>query len=178
MVINTQNYGIFGLFPTPGMLENRKHDVSETGSVSVLRWGGKTPTQLGPLERSTLHHWTTSVRFTQLFYHLTRDDTIYIVYFLLISLQFSLVSCDYVCVNLTEGGQWWRSAHSKEPKWVAVFPTHLRTETVEVSEVSCFIFSRIPDGGRMWMRFIAVFLGTSRQTNAGIIFRSGHDSFL
>jgi hypothetical protein len=27
----------FGLFPSSGILENRKHDVSETGFVSVLR---------------------------------------------------------------------------------------------------------------------------------------------
>jgi hypothetical protein len=38
-----------------GILETRKRNVSETGSVSVLRWGGgKTPTQLGPLERANL----------------------------------------------------------------------------------------------------------------------------
>jgi hypothetical protein len=50
--------GFFGLFPSSGILENRKHDVSETGSLSVVRWGGKTPTQLGPLERHNLTHWT------------------------------------------------------------------------------------------------------------------------
>jgi hypothetical protein len=33
----------------------KKHNVSETGSVSVLRWG-KTPTLLGPLERANLNH--------------------------------------------------------------------------------------------------------------------------
>jgi hypothetical protein len=32
---------ILGLFPSSNILENRKHDVSETGSVSVLRWGGR-----------------------------------------------------------------------------------------------------------------------------------------
>jgi hypothetical protein len=66
MVYNAQNYWVFGLFPSPGILENttfrkldlfngslrtellgfrtfsiawysREHDVSETGSVSVLR---------------------------------------------------------------------------------------------------------------------------------------------
>jgi hypothetical protein len=37
MVNNTQNYWVFGLFPSSGILENRKHDVSETGSVLVLR---------------------------------------------------------------------------------------------------------------------------------------------
>jgi hypothetical protein len=31
-------YWVFGLFPSSSILEKRKHDVSETGSVSVLRW--------------------------------------------------------------------------------------------------------------------------------------------
>jgi hypothetical protein len=58
----------FWTFPSSVILETRKHDVSETGSVSVLRWKReKTPTQLGLLERANLSHWTTSVRFTQLF---------------------------------------------------------------------------------------------------------------
>jgi hypothetical protein len=30
----TQNYWIFGLFPSSGILVNRKHDVSETDPVS------------------------------------------------------------------------------------------------------------------------------------------------
>jgi hypothetical protein len=44
MVYHTQNYWVFGLFPSSGVLGTRKHDVSETGSVSVLRyvWGGDT----------------------------------------------------------------------------------------------------------------------------------------
>jgi hypothetical protein len=33
----TQNYGVWGFFPSSVILETRKHDVSETGSVSVLR---------------------------------------------------------------------------------------------------------------------------------------------
>jgi hypothetical protein len=37
MVYNTQNYWVFGLFPSSGILETRKHDVSEIGSVSVLK---------------------------------------------------------------------------------------------------------------------------------------------
>jgi hypothetical protein len=37
MVYNTRNYLVFGLFPLSGILGSRKHDVSETGSVSVLR---------------------------------------------------------------------------------------------------------------------------------------------
>jgi hypothetical protein len=32
----TKNYWVLGLFPLSGILENRKHDDSETGSVSVL----------------------------------------------------------------------------------------------------------------------------------------------
>jgi hypothetical protein len=34
----TQNYGVFGLHPSSCILETRKHNVSETGSVSVLKW--------------------------------------------------------------------------------------------------------------------------------------------
>jgi hypothetical protein len=34
---SSQNYWLFGLFTPSGILENRKHDVSQTGSVSVLR---------------------------------------------------------------------------------------------------------------------------------------------
>jgi hypothetical protein len=45
----------FRLFPSFGILETRKHDVSETGSVSVFRWRGKTSTQLGSLERANLN---------------------------------------------------------------------------------------------------------------------------
>jgi S-adenosylmethionine hydrolase len=37
MVYNTQNYWIFGLSPSSGVLETRKHSVSETESVSILR---------------------------------------------------------------------------------------------------------------------------------------------
>jgi hypothetical protein len=31
MGYNIRNYWVFGLFPSSGILENRKHDVSETG---------------------------------------------------------------------------------------------------------------------------------------------------
>jgi hypothetical protein len=31
---NTQNYCVFGLFPSSGILQTRKQDVSETGYVS------------------------------------------------------------------------------------------------------------------------------------------------
>jgi hypothetical protein len=37
MVYHIQNYWVFGLSPLSGILGTRKHDVSETGSVSVLR---------------------------------------------------------------------------------------------------------------------------------------------
>jgi hypothetical protein len=48
--------GFFGLCPSSGILKkSREHNVSETGSVSVLRSEG-TPSQLGPLERANLNH--------------------------------------------------------------------------------------------------------------------------
>jgi hypothetical protein len=37
MVYNTQNYWVFGLFPSSGILQTRKHNVSKTVSLSVLR---------------------------------------------------------------------------------------------------------------------------------------------
>jgi hypothetical protein len=38
MVYNIQNYWVLGLPSSSGILWTRKHDVSETGSVSVLKW--------------------------------------------------------------------------------------------------------------------------------------------
>jgi hypothetical protein len=54
MVYNTQDYCFFFTFPLSGILETRKHDVSETGSVSVLRlkWGEDTYS-VGPHRKST-----------------------------------------------------------------------------------------------------------------------------
>jgi hypothetical protein len=40
MVYNTQDYCFFLTFPSFSILETRKHDVSETVSVSVRRWNG------------------------------------------------------------------------------------------------------------------------------------------
>jgi hypothetical protein len=50
-----------GLFWTLSIVlyveDKKSHNVSETGSVSVLRWVGQDkPTQLGPLERASLNH--------------------------------------------------------------------------------------------------------------------------
>jgi hypothetical protein len=53
--MDIQNYWVFGLFPLFGILGIRRQDVSETGSVPILRCGGKTPTQLGPLDRANLN---------------------------------------------------------------------------------------------------------------------------
>jgi hypothetical protein len=50
MVYNTQNHCFFwggGFCPSSGILETRKHNVSETGSVSVLRLGGEDTYSVG-----------------------------------------------------------------------------------------------------------------------------------
>jgi hypothetical protein len=47
-------YWVFGHCPSSGILETRKHSVSETGSVSVLRWEEKTPTLLGSLKLTSI----------------------------------------------------------------------------------------------------------------------------
>jgi hypothetical protein len=40
MVYNTQDYWVFGLCPSSGILKNTEEcNVSETGSVSILWWG-------------------------------------------------------------------------------------------------------------------------------------------
>jgi hypothetical protein len=52
-----QSYWVLGLCPSSSILETRKYNISETGSVFVLRWGGKTPIQLGPLERANVIHF-------------------------------------------------------------------------------------------------------------------------
>jgi hypothetical protein len=56
---------ILGLFWTLSIVlyvvDKKSYNVSETGSVSVLRWMGQdNPTQLGPLERASLNHWTSA----------------------------------------------------------------------------------------------------------------------
>jgi hypothetical protein len=37
----TQNYWVSGLHPSSRSLNTRKNNISETGSVSILRWGGR-----------------------------------------------------------------------------------------------------------------------------------------
>jgi hypothetical protein len=60
MVYVVQSYwAYFVLYPSSCMWRTKDHNVSETGSVSVLRWMGQDkPIQLGPLERASLNHWT------------------------------------------------------------------------------------------------------------------------
>jgi hypothetical protein len=48
----TELLGFF-TFLSFGILENRKHDILETASVSILRWGGGEDTHtVGPLRKS------------------------------------------------------------------------------------------------------------------------------
>jgi hypothetical protein len=50
-VYNTQNYWVFGLCPSSGILDTRKHNVSETGSVFVLRLVGGDTYSVGSLRK-------------------------------------------------------------------------------------------------------------------------------
>jgi hypothetical protein len=59
-----QNYWVFGLRPSSGILETTEHNISETRSASVLRLEGETSTLLGPLEEANLNHWTTHLGIT------------------------------------------------------------------------------------------------------------------
>jgi hypothetical protein len=55
MMYVVQGYwACFGLYPSSCMWKTKDYNVSETGSVSVLRWMGQDkPTQLAPLERAS-----------------------------------------------------------------------------------------------------------------------------
>jgi hypothetical protein len=61
MMYNTQNYWVFGLVHRP-VFKKLENNVSEIGSVSVLRWG-ETPNLLGVIEKPDMNHQTTYVRF-------------------------------------------------------------------------------------------------------------------
>jgi hypothetical protein len=56
MVYNAQNYLVSGLCPSSGILETRKHNVSEL-DLFPSSGEGETPTLLGPIERPNLNHW-------------------------------------------------------------------------------------------------------------------------
>jgi hypothetical protein len=56
MVHNTQNYWVFGFFPSSGILENmmfRKLDLFPSSGEG----GGEDTYSVGPLERPNLNHW-------------------------------------------------------------------------------------------------------------------------
>jgi hypothetical protein len=57
-IYNSHNHFVSRLCPSFGIINTRKHNVSKTGSISILRWGG-TPILLGRIERANLNHWTT-----------------------------------------------------------------------------------------------------------------------
>jgi hypothetical protein len=61
MVHNTQNYGVFGLRPSSGVLKPIKQ-CFENWICFRPQLKGKTRTLLGLLERVNLKHWTTHVR--------------------------------------------------------------------------------------------------------------------
>jgi hypothetical protein len=48
-----QNYWVLGLGPLPGIVQTRKHNIQESGLVSLKE---ETSTLLGPLERANLNH--------------------------------------------------------------------------------------------------------------------------
>jgi hypothetical protein len=47
-----QNHWVSGLCPASGIVSTRKHNVSETGCVSDLRWGEGDPYSIGSLRKS------------------------------------------------------------------------------------------------------------------------------
>jgi hypothetical protein len=52
MVYNTQYYWVSGLCPSPGILNTRKHNVSETESFSVFRRGERDTYSVASVSKS------------------------------------------------------------------------------------------------------------------------------
>jgi hypothetical protein len=58
---------LLGFWTLPIVRYSRNYKTQRFGNwmfPSSREGEGKTPTQLGPLERANLYHWTTPVRFT------------------------------------------------------------------------------------------------------------------
>jgi hypothetical protein len=59
IVFSTQNYWVFGLFPLSGVLGSRYTTFRKLDLFpSSGEGGGEDTSQLGPLERTNLNHWT------------------------------------------------------------------------------------------------------------------------
>jgi hypothetical protein len=73
-----QKHWVFGPYPSSWYKKQRnqgKHDVSEIGSVSVLRCG-KNPILLGPLERASPNHWSSGRVSLSLFFDTRTMDRV------------------------------------------------------------------------------------------------------
>jgi hypothetical protein len=69
----TELLGLFWTLSIVCYIEDKNHNVSETGSVSILRWMGQDkPTQLGPLERASLNHYNQLLPTAHLFLFVSR----------------------------------------------------------------------------------------------------------
>jgi hypothetical protein len=78
----TQNHRVYGRDYSPELRITRKHNVSETVSVSVLRRGEKDTSLLGPLEGANLNHWiqrSETLRFTNIFLEFRAMDQVQIL---------------------------------------------------------------------------------------------------
>jgi hypothetical protein len=57
LVYSTRNLWVSRLCPSIGVLNTRKHNVSETGFLFAFEWQQRDTYLLGPLERDNLSHW-------------------------------------------------------------------------------------------------------------------------
>jgi hypothetical protein len=64
MVYNTQNYRVFGLCPSSGILKTREQ-CFRNWICFHLQVRGETPPLIGPLERVNLNHWSSSFQGTE-----------------------------------------------------------------------------------------------------------------
>jgi hypothetical protein len=125
---------LLGVWTFSGFLNTRKRNVSETESLSVLRFGGREiPTLLGTFERANFNYWTIHATEQQLFIYLTsRWFECYIYIF-----RLSLLSGAYIAVVfMTWGFQWLSSLFRMDPTECMPLFSHLRTDDGQGPEPS------------------------------------------
>jgi hypothetical protein len=131
MVHTTQNYSVFGLCPSSGILETRKHNVSETGSgfvCSICSINFYLPS----------YPSSTNVHALSQFYCI----------FPVISPRISLISGNQVNAMKSHSGCLMTEVSSFQGTQQCLSPPHLRKGTDPISETLCFLVSRILDDGQ------------------------------
>jgi hypothetical protein len=96
MVYDTENYWIFGLYPSSGILKTRTQRFGNWMFPSLGE--GETPTLLGTSEKANLNHWTIHI----LRFYLTLRSVHFLPQFLL---RYLLSTSIYTADSYTDMGR-------------------------------------------------------------------------